>query len=361
MTITPINPYPYAAQVAEVTCLDKPQRAYAVLRSAFQEIAALSRQADSALAALWAGTPNALGELDALAQSKVPRWHFAMLNDQERNAAFATALERQMPSDAHVLDIGSGTGVLAMMAVEAGAAHVTTCEASPVLADIAQRVITAHRMTGKVTVLPCMSTSLRVGRELARPADLIVSEIVDCGLVGEGFLPTIRHAREQLLAPEGILIPRRARIKGCLVAGDALTDLNRVHQAGGFDVRAINTLATVGHFPVRLSTWPHRIMSPATPLANFNLEARSPHDGSNTVVITADQAGQVDGLVAWFDLDLGAGVSLQNSPNNVASHWMQALMLFEHPIHVELGGAVTISLTWRGSRLFAAPAAELTP
>ena len=44
--------------------------------------------------------------------------------------------------------------------------------------------------------------------------DLIikVTEILDAGLLGEHILPTMRHAREHLLAPGGQTIPRSATI-----------------------------------------------------------------------------------------------------------------------------------------------------
>lgn len=47
-----------------------------------------------------------------------------MLNDHEGNDALAVALERQITPGSRVLDIGSGTALLAMMAIRAGAAQV---------------------------------------------------------------------------------------------------------------------------------------------------------------------------------------------------------------------------------------------
>src|SRR6266705_6548818 len=49
------------------------------------------------------GVPAPLSESAIRA---IPRWHFAMLNDLERNDAFATALERVVLPGSFVLDIG---------------------------------------------------------------------------------------------------------------------------------------------------------------------------------------------------------------------------------------------------------------
>jgi predicted RNA methylase len=97
----------------------------------------------------------------------VPRWHFAMLNDAERNDAFAVAFERRLWPGCHVLDIGSGSGILAMMAIRAGAGRVTTCEANPVIADLARQIVAAHGMANVIDVLAVHSTNLRVGSELS--------------------------------------------------------------------------------------------------------------------------------------------------------------------------------------------------
>ncbi|WP_329008757.1 class I SAM-dependent methyltransferase [Micromonospora rifamycinica] len=285
------------------------------------------------------------------ARNLVPRWHFAMLNDHERNDALAVALERQLTPGSRVLDIGSGTGLLAMMAIRAGAAHVTSCETNPVMAEIAREVIADHGMTDVITIVPKRSTDLVVGRDLEAPVDFLVSEIVDCGLVGEGILPTIAHAREQLLAPGGRMLPRSARLLGCLVDSPVVASLNQTGTAAGFDVRQLNTVATVGHFPVRLSTWPHRIVSDVVELASFDLAHGPLTDGSSEVRLTATDGGTAHALVAWFELDLGAGVVIRNSPDNVLSHWMQALVPIGGPCAVSVGDRVALTLTWRGTRL----------
>ncbi len=281
----------------------------------------------------------------------VPRWHFAMLNDLERNEAFAVALEKVVPSGAHVLDIGSGTGLLAMMVARAGAASVTTCEQNPTLAELARQIIAKHGLSDVITIVPKMSTDLVVGVDLPRKADLIVSEIVDCGLVGEGILPTIRHAREHLLAPGGTLLPESARIFGTLVDSVAVDRLNRVQFAGGFDVELLNGLATRGHFPVRLPTWPHRLLSSATELCSFDFASGSLADGSTDVDIDVTESGNAHGLAVWFDLSLGGGIVLRNSPDNLGSHWMQAFVPFDEPVELAAGERVRLEFCWQGTRL----------
>jgi precorrin-6B methylase 2 len=296
----------------------------------------------------------AVGELpvvDEIALRTVPRWHFAMLNDTERNDALAVALERTIRPGAHVLDIGSGTGLLAMMAVRAGAASVTTCESHPLLAEISRAIVRAHGLSDIVSVVAKPSTELEVGRDLPARADVIVAEVVDCGLVGEGILPTIRDARERLLAERGRLVPQAARLLVRLVESVAADRLNNVQTVHGFDLRLFNRLATPGHFPIRLHTWPHRLLSEPVELARFDFVAGQLDETHRSVALPVNADGVAHGAVAWFELDLGAGVVLRNSPDNVGSHWMQAFVSLAKPMHVHRGQSVELHFSWPHGRI----------
>jgi type II protein arginine methyltransferase len=202
------------------------------------------------------------------------------------------------------------------------------------------------------------STELQVGRELDRRVDVVVSEIVDCGLIGEGLLPTMRHTREHLLAPGGIMLPQSARLYGQLIQSEIGINLNRVDKAAGFDVSVMNVAATRGHFPLRLWTWPHEVLSEPAELLGFDLVNGPTEPGSRSLSLPSTADGVAHALAAWFELDLGAGVVLRNSPENVGSHWMQALIPFDEPLPVKAGSRLDIELSWTDYRLTATPAKE---
>src|SRR4030095_6929418 len=58
--------------------------------------------------------------LQDLLASHVPPSLFRMMNDVARNRPYETAIYRAVKSNSHVLQIGTGSGVLAMMAARAG-------------------------------------------------------------------------------------------------------------------------------------------------------------------------------------------------------------------------------------------------
>jgi predicted RNA methylase len=312
----------------------------------------MSTAADQA-SVIFARGSSSLGSeaFEHVAQKTVPRWHFSMLNDAERNNALITAIKQNVTAGATVLDIGTGSGLLAMAAVRAGAAKVIACEMNPLLAEIARQVVGANGMSQAITVIGKPSTDLRIGEDLDAPVDVVMSEIVDCGLIGEGLLPSIRHAREHLLVPGGIMIPPAARLYGQLVHSESLVRLNQVSKADEFDLSLMNTVATRGHFPVRLNTWPHHLVSEVAPVLEFDLEHGDLAPGSRPVSLPVTADGEAHGLVVWFELDLGGGVTLSNSPDNSGSHWMQGLVSFDRPRPVKAGETAEFVLHWSDFRL----------
>lgn len=168
---------------------------------------------------------------ERLNQTFVPRWHFPMLADEVRNRAYANAIAAKVKPGDIVLDIGCGAGLTAMLAACAGAKHVYTCEQQPLIAQRAERVIKQNGLADRITVIPKMSHNLVVGVDLPEPADVVISEIVDTVLLGEGALATLVHAMHFLAKPNARAIPERGTLKAQLVESDTLLNQWRPQKA----------------------------------------------------------------------------------------------------------------------------------
>eukprot|EP00850_Spirogloea_muscicola_P007910 SM000041S15469 [mRNA] locus=s41:273754:279365:- [translate_table: standard] len=136
-----------------------------------------------------------------------------MLNDVARNQAFDQAIRKVVKAGDHVLDIGSGTGLLAMMARRAldeqgqkssqgsnkpsskenVSDSVTTCEAFLPMAKLARRVVTANGMSDSIRVLCKRSDELVVGSDLVQRADVLVLllfwQLVECEILQQCVVP----------------------------------------------------------------------------------------------------------------------------------------------------------------------------
>jgi tetratricopeptide (TPR) repeat protein len=114
-----------------------------------------------------------------LGSGRVPMWHFSMMNDMPRNQAYEQAIRATVKSGDHVLEIGTGSGLLAMMAARAGAAHVNHLRNGR--ADLPKgepNYRNRMALRGRVTVIAKESTSLQATARYAGPADVLVAEVI---------------------------------------------------------------------------------------------------------------------------------------------------------------------------------------
>ncbi|XP_050700027.1 protein arginine N-methyltransferase 7-like [Eriocheir sinensis] len=159
-----------------------------------------------------------------------------MLHDRERNDKYyegvrrAVACLRRRGQPVHALDIGTGTGLLSMMAVACGADTVTACEAFYPMAECARKGLAANGCGEKVRLIPKRSTELEVGlgKDMEQHANLLVAELFDTELIGEGAIDSYRHARDFLLTEDALLVPWEGVVYAQVVDSDMLQRWNRV-------------------------------------------------------------------------------------------------------------------------------------
>lgn len=277
----------------------------------------------------------------------VPRWHFRMLRDQRRNRAFDDALHRAVGPATRVLDIGSGSGLLAMMAARAGAASVVSCEMNPAVADVAQEIVALNGLDAKVKVIGSKSTALDP-EEMGGQADLIVAEIVSNDLLGESVLPVMEDAVRRLLKPGGTAIPAAGAVMVALARWSGMD--RTLSEVSGFDVSPFNAVAGV---PYRLEVDDPRlsISSEAAPLFEFQFASGGPWRGGRaTVALYA--AAPANGVVQWIRLRMDAEGVYENRPGPDAdSCWAALFTPFDPPREAKPGDTVQVHGSYEPTRL----------
>ncbi|ETV78580.1 hypothetical protein H257_08080 [Aphanomyces astaci] len=264
----------------------------------------------------------------------------SMLRDLDRNAAYEHGIRRGIEkfiATHHrrpiVLDIGTGTGLLAMLAARHGAEHVYACEMFQTMADIAGAVIDANGLCDKVTVFSLRSTQLTVPEHLPVRADMMVSELFDSLLLGEGLLPTLAHARAHLLTPDAVVVPQHATVFAKLVASDTLYRMN------SFDQTHIDSLALARSkdawkctggarvaLPLHINTIPDVVdLTEVVPVLSFDFGTTRCSNKKATTVVTALASGRADAIVMWWSVDFGDGVTYctaSSGAQNWQDHWV---------------------------------------
>ncbi|XP_046426802.1 protein arginine N-methyltransferase 7 isoform X1 [Neodiprion fabricii] len=168
---------------------------------------------------------------------EVARSAFAdMLHDKERNekyfAALKAAIDKKhaLGKKANVLDIGTGTGLLSMMAAKCGADTITACEAFKPMAECAIKIIEDNGYADKIKLIFKRSTEITVGIDGDMPnrANILVTEVFDTELIGEGALSTFRHAHKVLLDNDSIVIPHSGTVWAQVVDSPLVCAWNRI-------------------------------------------------------------------------------------------------------------------------------------
>jgi precorrin-6B methylase 2 len=274
----------------------------------------------------------------------VPRWHFEMLNDVERTLALETAISRAVRKGDLVLDVGTGAGLLALLGARHGARHVVSCEGVAPVAEVAERIVRRNGYEDRISIVRKWSTELAVGVDLPKPADVLVTEVIDCGLLGEGILPTIRHAREHLLADGATIVPARATLHAQLLESVELHERNHVRRVAGFDVSDFNRLASLQYFPVRLAHVAHRPLTDPVEVFAFDFARDELAHEEKAVRCVPRADGRCHAVALWFHLELVPGIVLSNDPSNTRSHWEQAVQCLDRPLTVRRGEPVELRL-----------------
>lgn len=298
---------------------DGPRRVAALLVRAAEADQPLLKLADAAIAlrgavpmdrAVWAVT-------DQLVYSQVPNWHWFMLQDQARAHAYQTAIETSVRPGMLVLEIGAGTGVLAMMAARAGAEHVYTVEANPLMARIAEQCVALNGLSDRVTVLAMHSSQLTIDRELPRRADLLIHEILSSTVLSEGLAPTLHHACTHLLEPDAPLLPEFIGIEAVL-SGDVTIADQPWWSVEGFDLSPLALLDAASHgIPGKA---PRQRLSEPMGVAEIDLRGGDlMQPRSFTGALTASRPGSVAGAEQWMKVCFPGGIVLNSDDRH--SHW----------------------------------------
>jgi SAM-dependent methyltransferase len=261
---------------------------------------------------------------------KVPDFHRNMLADARRNQAYRQAIEGAGLAGKRVLDIGAGSGLLAMMAARAGASFVFACEANEALAATARAIVAENGLGDRIEVIARHSTSLDAGRDLDGGVDLIISEIFSADLIGEGALPALSHAMAKLGRPGVRILPAAGAVRVALAhfggRGAAPVETVEGFRLGLFERHAARTINLAPDNP--------KLALRSAPCDLFRFAFQTERDFAEMRVSVDAEAdgGPVNGIAQWIRLTLDAETEYENIPGSGSSHWS---ILF-HPLETEI-------------------------
>ncbi len=272
-----------------------------------------------------AGTPRGFAK---------PAIHIVMLDDETRTAGFIAALRALVSTDDVVVDIGTGTGILATSASLAGARRVFAIESSAI-GDAAEKVFVANGVAERVTLVRGRST----GVTLPERGSLLVTETIGNDPLDERILEIVSDAKARLLADNARIVPRALEI--LLVPFDVPSSVFERHvftperlaawrKRYGVDLSSLASVRLTSSQPIsvrteQITTW--RRVAPAVPLVSIDLEQPFELSLSENVRFALEQDAVHLGFVLAFRATLAPGIVLSTLPEDVSplNSWHYAL------------------------------------
>ncbi len=262
-----------------------------------------------------------------------------MLIDEVRMNSFLRAiLQTVRPGDV-VLDIGSGTGVLACFACLAGAKHVYAIEQGPII-GLAREICARNGLEERITFFNDWSTHI----ELPEAADVLVTETI--GNIGfeEGILCWVLDAKRRLLKENARIVPRFLSMFAVPI--ESAADYRRVdnwdHYYYTFDFSPLHDLASSNLLWLALT--PEMFLSEPASLLSADLAQVEEGDFSAEASYVVKREGTVHGIGGWFTAELAPTVTLSNVPPSKTPSWSHTFMPLEWPLAVEAGDRIHLKI-----------------
>ena len=273
-----------------------------------------------------------------------------MLHDDRRTGDYLAALAAGVRPGDVVLDIGTGSGVLAVAAARAGARRVYAVEATDI-ALVAAQVFEVNGVQDRVTLVSGWSRQI----ELPERADLLVAEVIGNEPFEEEILETTLDARRRLLKPGARLIPhsltllaRPVRLPEAELRQRAYgrAAVQRWRELYGIDFQPLLDAANPG--PVHtvtegevVASWSQ--MGPPVELASVDLATFEEPSVSAVTDLVVDQPGPVNAIAVTFCAGLHKSISHTVDPWRwPASSWATSVWVLPDPVDVGPGSALRV-------------------
>ncbi len=262
-----------------------------------------------------------------------------MLNDNVRTGAYAESIRAAVRPGAVVLEIGTGTGFMALLACKHGAKRVYALEPANAIV-VARNAARDNGFADRIVFQQALSTEVT----LPEKCDVLISDLRGVSACVSTQLADLMDARERLLAPDAAWICQED------VFQVAVTELPDQEQAlapwdqskWGLDLRSALPYAT--NQGTRRRCHQKDCLSLPARWARIHYPTlNSPHvRGTASLEITRD--GEAQGLVIWFDAELFGGYRFSSAPGSPCDIYGNLFLPWPKMVPLRKGDRVSVRL-----------------
>jgi protein arginine N-methyltransferase 1 len=271
-----------------------------------------------------------------------------MITDGVRHRAHVDALRRYVRADSVVLDLGTGSGIYALIAAQLGARQIYAIDPNPCI-QIGRQLAQRNGLSDRIDFRCALSTEVTFPER----ADFIVSDLRDTLPFNGKLFSSVADARRRHLAPGGVMIPTRDTVFAALVEAPAM----RREIAGPWDgtefgldlTPAVDVEANVlraGRVaPESLLTAPLLFAElDYASSADIDLEELDYH---LEATLPAERDGTADAIALWFDATVIDEITYTSGPYGPPTVYGTRLLPLRTPLTFSAGDEIRLDVQCR--------------
>lgn len=263
-----------------------------------------------------------------------------MIADERRTDAYVAALQRAITADTVVLDMGTGTGLFAMLACRFGARHVYAMEPGDAI-HVARKIAQENGCADRVTFIQDFSTRVT----LPERANVVISDLHGVLPYYQAHLPSIIDARQRHLAAGGILIPQQDMMWAAVItAPGQYEEYVRPWVRNKYDLSMQAACRIVTNLWSKDKVMSEQFIVEPQSLATLDYMTIASPDLCATLNWTVEQTGTAHGFSAWFDTKVAESICLSNAPGLPELVYGHAFFPWTNPVTLSAGDEIRILL-----------------
>jgi ubiquinone/menaquinone biosynthesis C-methylase UbiE len=251
----------------------------------------------------------------------------SLLSHRSRLSKFQRALQKVVQPESRVVDIGTGTGILALIAARAGAKSVTAVEVNGKSLNYARKAAQINGLSQRVSFVESHFEDYVPEEQ----ADIVICEMLSSMLLIEQQVPACAHAARRILKPGGIILPVSASVYAVPVECQSLWERFNL-----FDLEFPKVPQTLGKGDAK-------DLSDAALVTKFDFSIPDiPAEVNEMLEFVIVEEGRLHGLVGFFKAHLYEDITL-----GMDDGWRELFLPLDEPIEVSKGTRVSVQFRFK--------------
>jgi protein arginine N-methyltransferase 1 len=241
-----------------------------------------------------------------------------MLSDQYRMQCYRRAINQVVKQGDVVVDLGTGTGILAIMAIQAGASHVYAVEVRPQIIPITRQIIADNNMSQQITVIEGDARNI----SLAESVDVIINELIGDFGTDENIVECVNAVADKYLKPTGKILPRT--LKTYLVPVQYHNEYQGIWRKNfqGIDLQYVSQLSCIEEAQMRILSYHPTELAVPQLIEDIDFsQAKKPRKLAHNLEFCTHTGGFLHGFMGYFESELTENIHIGNYPGYQGCHW----------------------------------------